>query len=143
MNSETLQKMPLLSRRTAAEKSSLRSLNALLRKAFRTFDPTRGGLPPLELPRPNWGEFCSTEVFDKLALRYLLQKGAQALGVELRILPQVLKQLLEAGVPHPLGGGPGLGGALVELLKEGAQGQRQGAGGGGSGLAGAVPLRPR
>ena len=46
--------------------------------------------------------------------------------MELRVLPQVLKQLLEAGVPHPLGGGPGLGGALVELLKEGAQGQGQG-----------------
>ena len=58
-------------------------------------------------------------------LRYLLQKGAQALGVELRVLRQVLKQLLEAGVPHPLSGGPGLGGALVELLKEGAQGQGQ------------------
>ena len=55
-------------------------------------------------------------------LRHLLQKGAQALGVELRVLPQVLKQLLEAGVSHPLGGGPGLGGALVELLEEGAQG---------------------
>ena len=40
-------------------------------------------------------------------LRYLLQKGAQALGVELRVLPQVLKQLLEAGVSHPLSGGPG------------------------------------
>ena len=60
--------------------------------------------------------------------------------MELRVLPQVLKQLLEAGVPHPLSGGPGLGGALVELLKEGAQDQGQGAGGGGSGLAGAVPL---
>ena len=47
-------------------------------------------------------------------LRYLLQKGAQALGVELRVLRQVLKQLLEAGVPHPLGGGPGLGGALPD-----------------------------
>ena len=43
-------KMPLLSRRCAAEKSSLRSLNTLLCKAFRAFDPTRGGLPPLELP---------------------------------------------------------------------------------------------
>ena len=75
-------------------------------------------------------------------LRYLLQKGAQALGVELRVLRQVLKQLLEAGVSHPLGGGPGLGGALVELLKEGAQGQGQGqgTGGDGPGLAGAVPL---
>ena len=75
-------------------------------------------------------------------LRYLLQKGAQALGVELRVLRQVLKQLLEAGVPHPLSGGTGLGGALVELLKEGAQGQGQGqgTGGDGPGLAGAVPL---
>ena len=64
-------------------------------------------------------------------LRYLLQKGAQALGVELRVLPQVLKQLLETGVSHPLSGGPGLGSALVELLKEGAQGQGQGTGGDG------------
>ena len=54
-------------------------------------------------------------------LRHLLQKGAQALGVKLRVLPQVLKQLLEAWVSHLLGGGPGLGGALVELLKEGAK----------------------
>jgi len=37
-------KMPLLSRRAAAEKSSLRSLNALPCKAFRAFDPIRGGL---------------------------------------------------------------------------------------------------
>ena len=43
--------MPLLSRRCAAEKSSLRSLNALPRKAFRAFDPTRGGLPPPRAPR--------------------------------------------------------------------------------------------
>ena len=40
------QKIPILSRRCAAEKSSLRSLNALPCKAFRAFDPTRGGLPP-------------------------------------------------------------------------------------------------
>jgi len=33
--------MPLLSRRCAAEKSSLRSLNALPSKAFRAFDPMR------------------------------------------------------------------------------------------------------
>ncbi len=43
-------KMPLLSRRAAAEKSSLRSLNALSYKAFRAFDPTRGGLPPPRAP---------------------------------------------------------------------------------------------
>ncbi len=43
-------KMPLLSRRCAAEKSSLRSLNALPSKAFRAFDPTRGGLPPPRAP---------------------------------------------------------------------------------------------
>ena len=60
---------------------------------------------------------------NRKTLRHSLQKGTQALGVELRVLPQVLKQLLEAGVSHPLSGGPGLGGALVELLKEGAQGQ--------------------
>jgi len=42
--------MPLLSRRCAAEKSSLRSLNALPSKAFRAFDPTRGGLPPPRAP---------------------------------------------------------------------------------------------
>ena len=45
-------KMPLLSRRCAAEKSSLRSLNALPSKAFRAFDPTRGGLPPPRAPPP-------------------------------------------------------------------------------------------
>ena len=77
---------------------------------------------------------------NRKTLRHSLQKGTQALGVELRVLPQVLKQLLEAGVSHPLSGGPGLGGALVELLKEGAQGQGQGTGGDGPGLAGAVPL---
>jgi len=44
--------MPLLSRRTAAEKSSLRSLKALLCKAFSAFDPTRGGLPPPRAPPP-------------------------------------------------------------------------------------------
>ena len=62
---------------------------------------------------------------NRKTLRHSLQKGTQALGVELRVLPQVLKQLLEAGVSHPLSGGPGLGGALVELLKKGAQGQGQ------------------
>ena len=46
------EKMPLLSRRCAAEKSSLRSLNALPCKAFRAFDPTRGGLPPPRAPPP-------------------------------------------------------------------------------------------
>ena len=50
-------KMPLLSRRCAAEKSSLCSLNAFPCKAFRAFDPTRGGLPPLELPRQYSGGF--------------------------------------------------------------------------------------
>src|SRR5699024_5057896 len=44
--------MPILSRRCAAEKSSLRSLNALPSKAFRAFDPTRGGLPPPRAPPP-------------------------------------------------------------------------------------------
>jgi len=44
--------MPLLSRRFAAEKASLRSLNALPCKAFRAFDPTRGGLPPPRAPPP-------------------------------------------------------------------------------------------
>ena len=48
-------KMPLLSRRCAAEKSSLRSLNALPSKAFRAFDPTRGGLPPPRAPPPILG----------------------------------------------------------------------------------------
>src|SRR5699024_7584868 len=48
-------KMPLLSRRRAAEKSSLRSLNALPCKAFRAFDPTRGGLPPPRAPPPTLG----------------------------------------------------------------------------------------
>ena len=47
--------MPLLSRRCAAEKSSLRSLNALPSKAFRAFDPTRGGLPPPRAPPPTLG----------------------------------------------------------------------------------------
>ena len=46
------EKMPLLSRRCAVEKSSLRSLNALPSKAFRAFDPTRGGLPPPRAPPP-------------------------------------------------------------------------------------------
>ena len=32
--------------------SSLRSLNALPCKAFRAFDPTRGGLPPPRAPPP-------------------------------------------------------------------------------------------
>ena len=77
---------------------------------------------------------------NRKTLRHSLQKGTQALGVELRVLPQVLKQLLEAGVSHPLSGGPGLGGALVELLKEGAQGQGQGTGGDGPGLAGGIAL---
>ena len=45
-------KMPILSHRCAAEKSSLRSLNALPCKAFRAFDPTRGGLPPPRAPPP-------------------------------------------------------------------------------------------
>ena len=45
-------KMPILSHRCAAEKSSLRSLNALPCKAFRAFDPIRGGRLPLGLPRP-------------------------------------------------------------------------------------------
>ena len=49
------EKMPLLSRRSTAEKSSLRSLNALPRKAFRAFDPTRGGLPPPRPPPPILG----------------------------------------------------------------------------------------
>ena len=48
-------KMPLLSRRCAAGKSSLRSLNALPCKAFRAFDPTRGGLPPPRAPPPTLG----------------------------------------------------------------------------------------
>src|SRR5699024_7088023 len=47
-----LKKMPLLSRRTAVGKSSLRSLNALQCKAFRGFDPIRGGLPPPRAPPP-------------------------------------------------------------------------------------------
>ena len=45
-------KMPWLSRRTAAETSSLRSPNALPCKAFGAFDPTRGGLPPPRVPPP-------------------------------------------------------------------------------------------
>ena len=45
-------KMPILSHRCAAEKSSLRSLNALPSKAFRAFDSTRGGLPPPRAPPP-------------------------------------------------------------------------------------------
>ena len=48
-------KMPILSHRCAAEKSSLRSLNALPCKAFRAFDPTRGGLPPPRAPPPTLG----------------------------------------------------------------------------------------
>ena len=35
----------------------------LPRKAFRTFDPIRSGLPPLELQRQNPGGFVVTEVF--------------------------------------------------------------------------------
>ena len=50
-----MSKMPLLSRRCAVEKSSLRSLNALPSKAFRAFDPTRGGLPPPRAPPPILG----------------------------------------------------------------------------------------
>ena len=49
------EKMPLLSRRCAVEKSSLRSLNALPSKAFRAFDPTRGGLPRPRAPPPKLG----------------------------------------------------------------------------------------
>ncbi len=45
-------KMPLLFRRAAAEKFSLRSPNALPCKAFGAFDPTRGGLPPPRAPPP-------------------------------------------------------------------------------------------
>ena len=41
----------------------LRSRKALPSKAFRAFDPTRGGLPPLELPRPNLSGFISTQFF--------------------------------------------------------------------------------
>ena len=41
--------------RGMAEKSSLRSLNALPRKAFRAFDPTRGGLLPPRVPPPKLG----------------------------------------------------------------------------------------
>ena len=55
-------KMPLLSRRCAAEKSSLRSLNALPSKAFRAFDPTRGGLPPSSSP-PTLGRIRLDRVF--------------------------------------------------------------------------------
>ena len=51
------EKMPLLSRRCAVEKSSLRSLNALLCKVFRAFDPTRGGLPPPRAPPPQLERF--------------------------------------------------------------------------------------
>ena len=46
------EKMPILSHRCAVEKSSLCSLNALLSKAFRAFDPIRGGLPPPRAPPP-------------------------------------------------------------------------------------------
>ena len=48
-------KMPLLLRPAAAQKSSPRSLNALLCKAFRVFDSTRGGLPPPRAPPPKCG----------------------------------------------------------------------------------------
>ena len=48
-------KMPLLLHRCSAQKSSLRSLNALPSKAFRAFDPTRGGLPPPRAPPPILG----------------------------------------------------------------------------------------
>ena len=59
--------MPLLSRRCAAEKSSLRSLNALPSKVFRTFDPTRGGLPPPRAPPANTRADSSEQrFFDKL-----------------------------------------------------------------------------
>ena len=49
------EKMPILSHRCAVEKSSLCSLNALLSKAFRAFNPTRGGLPPPRAPPPILG----------------------------------------------------------------------------------------
>ena len=58
-------KMPLLSRRCAAEKSSLRSLNALLSKAFRAFDPIRGGLPPPRAPPPDRESAVSEKRFSK------------------------------------------------------------------------------
>ena len=50
-------RMPILSRRRAAGKSSLRSLNALPCKASRAFDPTRGGLPPPRAPPPQLERF--------------------------------------------------------------------------------------
>ena len=45
-------KMPLLSRRTAAQKSSLRSPEALHSKASGAFDSTRGGRLPPRAPPP-------------------------------------------------------------------------------------------
>ena len=56
------EKMPILLRRTAAQKSALRLPEALPSKASGAFDPTRGGLP-LELPRLNWSGFISAVVF--------------------------------------------------------------------------------
>ena len=47
-------KMPLLSRRTAAQKSSLRSPKALHSKAFGAFVPTRGGRLPPRAPPPRY-----------------------------------------------------------------------------------------
>ena len=44
--------MPLLLRRTAAQKSALRLPGALLCKAPGAFDPIRGGLPPPRAPPP-------------------------------------------------------------------------------------------
>jgi len=48
-------KMPLLLRRCSAQKSLLRSLNTLPSKAFRAFDPTRGGRLPPRAPPPILG----------------------------------------------------------------------------------------
>ena len=56
-------KMPLLLRPAAAQKSSLRSLNALLCKAFRAFNPTRGGLPPPRAPPPKLRRVLLNSVF--------------------------------------------------------------------------------
>ena len=50
--SDSLKKCQYFPAAAPAEKSSLRSLNALSYKAFRAFDPTRGGLPPPRAPPP-------------------------------------------------------------------------------------------
>ena len=59
--------MPLLLRRAAVQKFSLRSLKTLHSRFFRAFDPMRGGrLPPRAPPLKTAADPVQRDIFDKL-----------------------------------------------------------------------------